>query len=150
MAKMTIEDTSSQQLLFPLTLTFNKADIMLFKEIRSDLESVGFQFAKIENDTIILDGIPVNVSQNNVQALFEELFENIKNEVPDSSFSQLDTIAKSLAKSLAIKNGTKLNNQEQEKTIEQLFSCKEPNHSPFGKKTFITLSSEEIQLKFDN
>ena len=150
LTKMTIEDTSSQQLLFPLEITFNKGDISLCKEIQPDLESVGFQFDKIDNDTITLDGIPVNVNQNNVQGLFEELFEDIKNEIPDSSFSQLDAIAKSLARSLAIKNGTKLNSKEQEELLEQLFSCTEPNKSPFGKKTFITLSSEEIQLKFDN
>ncbi|MET2985432.1 DNA mismatch repair endonuclease MutL [Aureibaculum conchae] len=150
LTKMTVEDTSSQQLLFPLTLVFNKEDIAFCKEIKLELESVGFQFASIENDTVTLNGIPVNVNQNNVQGLFEELFEDIKNEIPDSSFSQLDTIAKSLAKSLAIKNGTKLNNKEQEELLEQLFSCKEPNQSPFGKKTFITLTSEEIQLKFDN
>ncbi|RPE00853.1 DNA mismatch repair endonuclease MutL [Aureibaculum marinum] len=150
LTKMTLEDTSSQQLLFPLTLAFNKEDITLLKEIQPDLESVGFQFAAIKNDTIVLDGIPVNVKQNNLQGLFEELFEDIKNEIPDSSFSQLDTIAKSLAKSLAIKNGTKLDNKEQEEILEKLFSCKEPNQSPFGRKTFITLSSEEIQLKFDN
>ncbi|QCX38288.1 DNA mismatch repair endonuclease MutL [Aureibaculum algae] len=150
LTKMTIEDTSSQQLLFPLEITFNKGDISLCKEIQPDLESVGFQFDKIDNDSITLDGIPVNVNQNNVQGLFEELFEDIKNEIPDSSFSQLDAIAKSLARSLAIKNGTKLNSKEQEELLEQLFSCKEPNQSPFGKKTFITLSSEEIQLKFDN
>ncbi len=150
LTKMTVEDTSSQQLLFPLALVFNKEDITFFREIKSDLESVGFQFANIANDTITLDGIPVNVNPNNLQGLFEELFEDIKNEIPNSSFSQLDTIAKSLAKSLAIKNGTRLNSKEQGELLEQLFSCKEPNQSPFGKKTFITLSSEEIQLKFDN
>jgi len=150
LTKMTIEDTSSQQLLFPLELTFNVPDINLCKEIQPDLESAGFQFTSIENDMIILSGIPANVKQSRLQVLFEELFETLKNEVPDSSFSQLDTIAKSLAKSLAIKNGTKLTNREQEELLGQLFSCKEPNHSPFGKKTFITLSQDEIQLKFDN
>ncbi|MCL4145909.1 UNVERIFIED_CONTAM: hypothetical protein GTU68_000480 [Idotea baltica] len=150
LTKMTVEDTSSQQLLFPIELTFNKSDISLCKEIKPDLESVGFQFSNINNDTITLNGIPVNVNQSHIQGLFEELFENIKNEIPNSSFSQLDTIAKSLAKSLSIKTGTKLNNKEQEELLGQLFSCKEPNQSPFGKKTFITLSSEEIQLKFDN
>ncbi len=150
LTKMTIENTSSQQLLFPLELVFNISDIELCKEIQQDLESAGFQFTTIENDTIILSGIPANVKQNKLQVLFEELFETLKNEIPESSFSQLDTIAKSLAKSLAIKNGTKLTNREQEELLGQLFSCKEPNHSPFGKKTFITLSSDEIQLKFDN
>ena len=114
------------------------------------MESAGFQFSSIENDTITLDGIPANVNQDKLQVLFEELFETIKNEVPESSFSQLDTIAKSLAKSLALKNGTKLTSREQEELLGKLFTCKEPNHSPFGKKTFINLSLEEIQLKFDN
>jgi len=150
LTKMTIENTASQQLLFPLALVFNVADIKLCKEIQSDLESAGFQFESFKNDTITLNGIPANVKQNKLQELFEELFEALKNEVPESSFSQLDTIAKSLSKSLAIKNGTKLTNIEQEDILEQLFSCKEPNHSPFGKKTFITLSLDEIQLKFDN
>jgi len=150
LTKMTIENTGSQQLLFPLALVFNVADIKLCKEVQSDLESAGFQFESFKNDTITLNGIPADVKQNRLQELFEELFEALKNEVPESSFSQLDTIAKSLAKSLAIKNGTKLTNIEQEDILEQLFSCKEPNHSPFGKKTFITLSLDEIQLKFDN
>ncbi len=150
LTKMTVEDTSSQQLLFPLELTFNLPDINLCREIKSDLESAGFQFTSIENDMIILNGIPANVKQSTLQTLFEELFETLKNEVPNSSFSQLDTIAKSLAKSLAIKNGTKLTNREQEELLGQLFSCKEPNHSPFGKRAFITLSQDEIQLKFDN
>ena len=150
LTKMTIEETSSQQLLFPLEMVFNFSDVLLCKEIRSELESAGFQFASFKNDTITLDGIPVNVKQEKIQALFEELFETMKNEVPESSLSQLDAIAKSMAKSLAIKNGTKLNSKEQEELLEQLFLCKEPNHSPFGKKTFITLSLEEIQLKFDN
>lgn len=148
--KMTIEDTSSQQLLFPLKLIFNLSDVVLCRDIQPELESAGFQFESIKNDTITLVGIPSNVSQNKLQELFEELFETIKNEVPDSSFSQLDTIAKSLAKSLAIKNGSKLTNREQEELLGRLFSCKEPNHSPFGKKTFITISLDEIQLKFDN
>ncbi len=150
LTKMTIEDTSSQQLLFPLELVFNLIDIGLCKEIQSDLESIGFQFSSIVDDTIILSGIPANVNQNKLQELFEGLFETIKNEIPDTSFSQLDTIAKSLAKSLAIKNGIKLNSAAQEELLAQLFSCKEPNQSPFGKKIFITLSPEEIQLKFDD
>jgi len=80
----------------------------------------------------------------------EELLENVRHEIPETSFSQLDVIAKSLAKSLAIKNGKKLETTEQEELLERLFSCKEPNHSPYGKNTFITLPLEEIQLKFDN
>ena len=149
LTKMTIEDTSSQQLLFPLELHFNATDIVLCKEIKADLESAGFQFDSIKKTGVTLSGIPTNVKQEKLQELFEELFEAIHNEVPNSSFSQLDAIAKSLAKSMAIKNGKKLTSKEQEDILGKLFSCKDTNYSPYGKKIFITISLEEVQLKFD-
>ncbi|MCB0485766.1 MAG: DNA mismatch repair protein MutL, partial [Flavobacteriaceae bacterium] len=134
----------------PIEMIFTNSDILLCKEIQSDLESAGFQFSSISKDTIILSGLPVHVNPSELQYIFEELFETVRRGIPESSFSQLDIIAKSLAKSMAIRNGVKLNSAEQEEILEQLFLCKEPNQSPFGKKTFITLTSEEIQLKFDH
>ena len=59
-------------------------------------------------------------------------------------------MAKSLAKSLAIKTGTKLDLKEQEDIVNKLFLCKEPDASPFGKKTFITINIDEIDKKFNN
>jgi DNA mismatch repair protein MutL len=55
-----------------------------------------------------------------------------------------------LAKSLAIKTGTKLDLKEQEDIVNKLFLCKEPGASPFGKKTFITVNIEEIDKRFNN
>ena len=150
LTKITVEDAVSQQLLFPIKLSFSLAEIALIKDIKSDLESAGFLFEAINNENVIINGIPTLVKEGQITAIFEELLDAIKHEVPESSFSQLDIIAKSLANSLAIKNGTKLNSQEQERILEQLFSCKEPNHSPYGKNTFVTFSLEEIELKFNN
>jgi len=149
LTKMTLDSSSSQHLLFPLSLQFSRPEIALCKEIQEELESLGFQFETITKDTIVLNGIPSNMKQGDLQQMFEELFEDITHQVPDANFSQLDTMVKSIAKSFAIKTGTKLNAAEQEEVVEGLFSCKEPSFSPFGKKTFITLSFDEIQLKFD-
>jgi DNA mismatch repair protein MutL len=147
---MTIDETASQQLLFPMVIEFTKSEINLCKEMKSDLESAGFQFDSIEQDTILLSGIPTNVNPKKIKELFDELFETLLNEIPDSSFSQIDTIAKSLSKSLAIKNGVKLSNKEQEELIGRLFSCTDPIHSPYGKRTYISIPFDEIELKFDN
>ncbi|PID70129.1 MAG: DNA mismatch repair protein MutL [Flavobacteriales bacterium] len=149
LTKLTVEDTASQQLLFPITLHFSFGDMVICNEIKNDLESIGFQFAAMEKDSVTLSGLPENVIPENLQGLFESVFDNVRNEIPESNFSRIDTIAKSLAKGLAIKNGVALNELEREKVLEDLFSCKEPNYSPYGKKTYITLPSEEIQLKFD-
>jgi DNA mismatch repair protein MutL len=68
--------------------------------------------------------------------------------IPDSSFSQNDTISKSMSRSLAVKTGTYLTEREQENLVNNLFACKEPNVSPFQKPTFITMSVEDLDKKF--
>ena len=72
-----------------------------------------------------------------------------ENQVPDSHFSQSDLIAKSLAQSLAIRAGQRLTIEEQEHIVNSLFACKEPSVTPDSKPTFITLSVEDLEKKFN-
>ena len=65
------------------------------------------------------------------------------------NFSVSDLLSKSLAKSLAIKNGKKLEREEQEYIVNTLFSCKEPSISPTQKTVFTTLRVEELDKKFN-
>ncbi|MCF6298069.1 MAG: DNA mismatch repair endonuclease MutL, partial [Flavobacteriaceae bacterium] len=147
--KLTMDGLGNQQLLFPLKVSLNKSDIAIIKEIKTDLKSAGFYISTILEDAITLDSIPSTISENQVTGIIEELIENFKNEIPENSFSQIDIIAKSLARSLSIKSGVNLTNKEQENILNKLFYCKEPNYSPFGKKTFITLTIEELEEKFN-
>ncbi len=60
-------------------------------------------------------------------------------------------MAKSFAKSLAIKTGHYLSQKEQESLVNSLFSCGEPKVlSPTGKATFKTLTLKEIDQLFDS
>lgn len=149
LAKVTNEGIGHQQLLFPLKITMNKNDLQIIRQIQQDLTSAGFNISEIREDTMIIDSIPSALAEKEVEGIIESLIENFRNEVPESSFSQVDLITKSLARSLAIKAGTSLNNKEQEAILNKLFSCKEPNYSPFGKKTYITLSLEDLEEKFN-
>ena len=100
-------------------------------------------------DAIVLDSIPSTITENDVNMILEDIIDSIKNEIPETNFSQIDIIAKSLAKSLAIRSGTKLNFKEQEDILNKLFLCKEPNFTPFGKQTFVTISLKELEDKFN-
>ncbi|WP_457616091.1 DNA mismatch repair endonuclease MutL [Lutibacter sp.] len=146
----TVNEAASQQLLFPLTLAFSKDDVRIIEEIKSDLESIGFIFETISEEAVVVKGIPVNISESQITTIIEQLLDDIKNDVPDTSFSQLDIMAKSFAKSLAIKTGTKLDAKEQEEIVNKLFLCKEANYSPFGKKTFVIINIQEIDKQFNN
>ncbi|MBL4744867.1 MAG: DNA mismatch repair endonuclease MutL [Flavobacteriaceae bacterium] len=146
----TIKEAMSQQLLFPLSLSFIPSDIALIQELKGDLESTGFGFETIADETVVVKGIPTTISESQVSIILEQLLEDIKNEIPDASFSQVDILAKSMAKSMAIKTGTTLDVKEQEEIVNKLFSCKDPNSSPYGKTTFVTMGIDEIDKKFNS
>ena len=145
---ITVHSASSQQLLFPLHLYFSTEEIEFIKELQPSLENTGFQFDEISVDSIQISGIPVNVQESEVSIVLEELISNLQNEIPENSFSLNDGIAKTMAKSLAIKTGTSMTVKEQENLVNSLFACKDPNVSPFNKPTFITLSVEDLDKKF--
>ena len=146
----TIKEAMSQQLLFPLSLSFIPSDIAVIQELKSDLESTGFGFETIADETVVVKGIPTTISESQVSIILEQLLEDIKNEIPNASFSQVDILAKSMAKSMSIKTGTTLDVKEQEEIVNKLFSCKDPNTSPYGKITFITMGIDEIDKKFNS
>lgn len=149
LGNITIKEASSQQLLFPVNISFSKSDIEMIYTIKSDLESAGFMFEEFTKESVIIRGIPTSISESQITLILEELLDDIKLEVPDANFSHFDIIAKSFAKSLAIKTGTILSIKEQENLVNDLFCCKEPNISPFGKPTFKTLTLNEIDTIFN-
>ena len=146
--QMTVKEAVSQQLLFPIQLHFSVDDMKIIEQLKSDLESTGFEFTTIDVEYIEIKGIPSNLPENQVASIFEDLIGDVKNEVPDTNFSATDMMAKSMSKSLAIKTGQSLNYKEQEHLVNRLFGCKEPNISPDNKPTFITVTMEEIDRKF--
>ena len=148
LTSMTVQKASSQQMLFPLQLHFSSAEIELVKELQFSLENTGFIFESIHADHIMISGLPVDVTESEISIVLEELLSDLEDGIPESSFCQNDTIAKSMAKSLAVKTGTYLTEKEQENLVHNLFACKEPNVSPFQKPTFITMSVEDLDKKF--
>ncbi len=145
---ITVQEAVSQQLLFPLELHFSATDIANLKSVTENLEQIGFNFSSFNEDSIVLTGIPMNVKESEVSEVLEQLIYNVKNEVPEDSFSLADVMAKTLSKSLAVRSGDILKGEALESLVHDLFACKEPSVSPANQPTFITLSVEDIDKKF--
>jgi DNA mismatch repair protein MutL len=148
LTSITVHLASSQQLLFPLHLYFSNDEMQLIAELKPSLTNTGFVFEEANEDSVVISGLPVNVSESEASIVLEQLLSDLHNGIPESSFSQNDTIAKSMAKSLAVKTGTYMTEKEQENLVNGLFACKDPNVSPFQKPTFITLRVEDLDKKF--
>jgi DNA mismatch repair protein MutL len=148
LVNMTVQHASSQQLLFPINLFYSATEMELIAELQQSLVNTGFVFEESNPDHIVISGIPVNITESEVAAVLDQLLSDLHNGIPENSFSQNDTIAKSMAKSLAVKTGAYLTEKEQENLVNGLFACKDPNVSPFQKPTFITMRVEDLDKKF--
>ncbi|MEM5566104.1 DNA mismatch repair endonuclease MutL [Psychroserpens sp. AS72] len=145
---LTVKESVSQQLLFPLRLEFTASEMDILQNLKEDLEHTGFVFLSFSEGNIEITGVPINVPESEVSIILEQLISDVEQEVPDSHFSATDLLAKSMAKSLAIKTGQSLSRLEQEHLVNSLFACKEPTVSPTNKVTFITMSVDDFDKKF--
>lgn len=145
---ITIKEAVSQQLLFPLSLSFSKTELEILMEIKENLCSVGFVFGEINSETAEIKGVPVVVVESEVQMIMEQLISDFQMEISTDSFSQSDMLAKTLSKTLSVKTGEFLDQKSRLALVNDLFACKESTLSPFNKRTYITITENDIDRKF--
>ena len=145
---ITLASSVSQQLLFPLVLSFSPSELAIFLQLKEGLENTGFVFGDVKDEALEITGIPTAVTEAEVPIIIEQLLSDLENEVPDVGFSQTDALAKSMAKSMAVKSGEPLEASSREHLVNSLFACKEPTVSPSNKTTFISITSDELEQKF--
>jgi DNA mismatch repair protein MutL len=139
---------ASQQCLFPPTLQLNPSDFSLVMDMLGELKSLGFIVEEFGKDTVLIQGVPADVQIKNEKELFEGLIDQFKNFKNELSLDKRENLARSLAKKSSLKRGQKLNSQEMETLVGQLFACKNSNYSPSGNKTFVKLDLSNIQAFF--
>ena len=82
----TIKQAISQQLLFPLSLSFSKADIGILKEIMETLIAVGFVFGEIGETAVQVSGVPLLVPESEVGMVLDQLIADCQQEVSGRVF----------------------------------------------------------------
>lgn len=143
-----MKEVHSQQLLFPLTISFSSPEIEIIYSLKSELEDVGFCFNEFTKESVTIKGTPISIPESKITDVLEELIEKVNINVPDANYNPFDYVIASFSKSLAIKTGAVLSQKEQENLVNRLFSCKEPSISLSGKTTFKTMTLNEIDQLF--
>jgi len=142
---------ASQQSLFPQTVTLSPGDYELARSLLDDIKSLGFEVREFGRNTLVIEGIPVDLGSNNLNetALFEHLIEGYKNSRQELKLDKRDALARSMARNSAVRSGTVLDQVEMNTLIEQLFACKTPNFSISGRPVIQTITLAELDKKFD-
>lgn len=143
---ITINQAVSQQLLFPVQVSIAKDELLHFNEIKEVLENTGFMFSNVSDEEIEISGIPAAIEDSKASIIIHDLLSSMSNETEENGL-HANLVAKSMAKSIAIKSGKSLTSQEQEDIVNRLFACKEPTVSPINKPIFITYSTNDFDKK---
>lgn len=142
---------ASQQSLFPQTVSLTYNDYELAKTLLDDIRSLGFQIREFGKNTLVIEGIPVDLATSNINEtqLFEQLLEGFKNAQQTLKLNKREALARSMARNSAIKSGTALNNDEMHTLIEQLFACASPNYGINGRPVVQTIALQELEKRFE-
>ncbi|MEI6887701.1 MAG: DNA mismatch repair endonuclease MutL [Bacteroidales bacterium] len=141
------EHTVSSGIL-PVSLWFSADDALLMNDLLSDFLALGFDISEFGNNDFVLQSIPADLGHTDFHGAVEKVLEAIKNDHPGKSVAKQQIIAKSMARSAAVKRGKPLKKEEMESIYQKLFACKMPEISPNGKPTLFVLSFDELLKKF--
>ncbi|MFZ2905995.1 MAG: DNA mismatch repair endonuclease MutL [Cyclobacteriaceae bacterium] len=149
MEDLKYKSASTQQSLFPKTITFPAADFALLMEMEQEIKALGFRFEEFGKNTIVVNGVPANLKYANEQQMLEGLLEQFKYNQAELSLPLQENLARALAKRTAVKAGQKLEAEEMQKLLNSLFSCKTPTYSPEGKPIFYIFELSKLENYFN-
>ena len=139
----------SQQSLFPQSVTLNGADFELLKELLPDIRALGFDVREFGKNTVVVEGIPADITYVAETGILEQLLESFKNNQAILKLDKRDSLARSLARNAAIKAGTKMSVEEMNVLVDQLFACQMPNVALNGKLVITTFALNELLERFE-
>ena len=136
----------SQSLLFPLEFEYTPSEILALEPMLPELGNAGFMI-EIAGNLVRFTGLPPMIKESQVQGFLYDLLERASEDIPQEIITQEEMLAKILAKNLAIRAGQTLSGEEQEQLVYDLFTCQEPQLSPFGKKTYTEMTVSELESR---
>lgn len=141
--------TATQHELFPRNLSFSHEDAEILREIKGELEFAGFSIKEFGKNSFVVDGTPGDTHNHDLLELLEGIIENYKKELRDVHVDKKIGVARASAARMAVRQGKKLQTEEMEVLIDQLFRCKIPEKTPDGRKTLYLLPFGDIEKKFN-
>lgn len=134
-----------QQLLFPESVTFSPQDAETLRDMLADIRKIGFDMEPFGRNAMIVHGVPSDMTGQPVQKLLEQLLESFKCNLISMRLGRRENLARSLARTMAVRTGTVLSKTEMAAIMHDLFQCSLPSVSPEGRNTFVCLSLSDVR-----
>lgn len=141
---------SVQHQLFPRTVALPPADAVLLREILPQVNLLGFDIQEFGQNTFVINGLPAEMAgKKDELAILETLLEQFRQN-NELQLDVRDNLARSMARSAAIRRGAPLSVPEMQSLIDRLFACEMPYKSPAGRQCFVTFELEDLARRFES
>lgn len=140
---------TTQQQLFTKTIELDGPDTEVLLGILEEVNLLGFDIQHFGQQTFVINGVPAELAgkKDELQVVLQ-LIEQYKFGL-DLNLNYKENIARSMARSAAIKRGQSLDKEEMKTLIDKLFACAIPYKSPTGRNCFHTFELEELAQLFE-
>lgn len=145
---LSTQKTAGQKSLFPETLELSASDFSLIKEIREDLEYLGFELYESGEHGFVVHATPPDLPYSHAKEILSQLIEYYKNTEGDIKDKMAERVALALAKAAAVAYNTTLDAQEMNDLMDNLFACQHHNYTADGKTIIHILNFEEVNPWF--
>jgi DNA mismatch repair protein MutL len=139
---------ASQQLLFPTEVNFLPPDAELIHELKGELYLLGFDLMDIGDHRFKIEGIPAEMPNEDPIHLIEGILESYKSNMLDFKSDRRSGLIRAMARNMAIRPGKKLQVEEMQVLIDELFACSLPDKTPSGRPTLSIISIGELSELF--
>jgi len=138
----------SQQLLFAETMELDARDMALFEELESLLIALGFDTDRYSGRTIVVRGVPQGLRLGTERYFLRDVLTEYRDGTQQSLSRPHNNLARSVARSGAIKTGTAMSPEEMRTLIDELFQCQDPYTAPNGRPVLLKISKDELKRRF--
>lgn len=147
--EMETDVTASQQELFPHHISLNINDASVLKEMKPELEKIGFRIEAMNNTTFVINGTPVDCKGSDAVSVIEKILEDYKTNNAGNQSDKKLNLARSLASQMAVKAGQTLSAVEMQDIIDRLFGCAVAEVAPNGRKIFTIINADDIKTRLN-
>ena len=140
----------SQRVMFAETMSLDSHQREAFAEVEDELTKIGFRIEYVGEDQFQITGIPSSIQGIDPSAMLTGILDSVSDEstaygtTGNPSEGLRSRLALMMARSAAIRGGTRLSLQEMEHIVGQLFSLPDPSLTPEGNPIFKTIDERSL------
>lgn len=143
-------ESSSQTLLFPVSVRVGAENVPIFEANSTLLGRFGFDIAPFGTDSVVVNAVPAGYSSDDGRV--EAMTSNLLLLLQDNHSSISELVASDMAGKLAVLGASGYdgvrNAEEAQRLLDSLMTSTNPEYTASGRRTMMVISADELDRKF--